>query len=287
MFRYRVCNLNILSEVQIPIFEIEKKSFNKDIQITIKNNYPNQDFGDYDTVFSNDSVYYKSKPGLIFEILNNSDIIIYISNEIDKGKIWELLIGLPLGYALRKKGFMVMHGSSVSMNGQAVCIVGSSGLGKSTLALSLVEKGFKFLTEDLCVIKDGIIHFYSQWVKIDKNLKNKIKIDSNEHVQLSFDSRERNLIKIKKENCSENATPKAIYFPVISDNKNIEQMKNDEIFKFLFANSYRIKDDEESDLKMIANTIKSFDCYYFQRNINSPINDNIDFLLSHIESILD
>ena len=287
MFRYRVCNLNILSEVQIPVFEIEDKSFNSDILITLKDNYPNQDFRDSDTVFSNDAIYYKSKPGLIFKILSNSDIIIYKSEEIDEDKVWEMLIGVPFGYALRKKGFMVMHGSSVVINNQAVCIVGSSGLGKSTLAISLVERGFNFLTEDLCIIKDDIIHFYSSWIKIDKNLKNKIKTDLSEHIDLSFDSRGRELIKIRKKDLSNNASTKAIYFPIIGDNNNIEQMKDHEIFKFLFANSYRIENDKESDLKMIAGMIKAINCYSFQRNINSPVNENVDFLLSHIRSILD
>jgi len=287
MFRYRVCNLNILSEVQIPVFEIEDKSFNSDILITLKDNYPNQDFRDSDTVFSNDAIYYKSKPGLIFKILSNSDIIIYKSEEIDEDKVWEMLIGVPFGYALRKKGFMVMHGSSVVINNQAVCIVGSSGLGKSTLAISLVERGFNFLTEDLCIIKDDIIHFYSSWIKIDKNLKNKIKTDLNEHIDLSFDTRGRELIKIRKKDLSNNASTKAIYFPMIGDNNNIEQMKDHEIFKFLFANSYRIENDKESDLKMIAGMIKAINCYSFQRNINSPVNENVDFLLSHIKSILD
>ena len=287
MFRYKVCNLNVLSEIVIPAFDIQSESFDKAIKISLKNNLPDDDFKDSDTIFSDDSIYYKSKPGLIFKILGNSDIIIYRSKEIDKEKIWEMLIGVPFGYALRKKGFMVMHGSSVVINGQAICIVGSSGLGKSTLAISLVDKGFKFLTEDLAIIKDNTVHFYSSWIKIDKKLKNKSKPDLNINIDLSFDSRERQLVKISKENCAENATPKAIYFPIIGDDKNIKQMKNHEIFKFLFTNSYRIENEKESDLAMIADMMRNFNFYYFQRNINSPIDENVNFLLSHIESILD
>ena len=64
-------------------------------------------------------------------------------------------------------------------------------------------------------------------------------------------------------------------------------MKNHEIFKFLFTNSYRIENEQETDLAMIADMIKSFDFYSFQRNIDSPIDENVNFLLSHVESILD
>ena len=287
MFQYKVCGLNVLSEIYIPAFDALNKPFDIEIKISLKTNLPDKDFKDSDTIFSDDSIYYKSKPGLIFKVLGNSDIIIYKSKEIDEDKIWEMLIGVPFGYALRKKGFMVMHGSSVVINGQAICIVGSSGLGKSTLALSLVKKGFKFLTEDLAIIKDNTVHFYSSWIKIDKKLKNKSKTDLNKNIDLSFDSRGRELIKIGTEHVSERATPKAIYFPIIGDNKNIEQMKDSEIFKFLFTNSYRIENEKESELAMIADMIKSFDFYSFQRNINSPIDENVDFLLSHIKSILD
>jgi len=287
MFQYKVCGLNVLSEVNIPVFQANTESNSHNIKITLGNNFINIDFKDSDTIFSDDSIYYKSKPGLIFKILSNSDIIIYKSKQIDKDKVWEMLIGVPFGYALRKKGFMVMHGSSVVINNQAVCIVGSSGLGKSTLAISLIERGFKFLTEDLCIIKDNIIHFYSSWIKIDKKLKNKLKNDLSDRIDLSFDSRGRELIKIRKDDFSENVSTKAIYFPVIGDNNNIKQMKDHEIFKFLFANSYRIENDKESDLKMIAGMIKSVDYFSFQRNINSPVNENVDFLLSHIKSILD
>ena len=287
MFHYKVCSLNVLSDVHIPVFKAIKNSHKHDLKITLSSNFINEDFQESNTIFLDNSVYYKSRPGLIFKISSNSDITIYRSNEIDINKVWEMLIGVPFGYALRKKGFMVLHGSSVVVNGQAVCIVGSSGLGKSTLALSLVERGFSFLTEDLSIIKDDIVHFYSSWIKIDKNLKNKIKTDSNKNIGLSFDSRGRELFKMSKENCSENAAPKAIYFPIFGDDKNIEQMNDHEIFKFLFAYSYRIENEEESDLAMIADMMKNFNFYSFQRNINSPVDENVDFLSSHIESILD
>ena len=120
MFRYKVCNLNVLSEIFIPTFDVQNEFIKYDIKITLENNLPEKDFKDSDTIFSDDSIYYKSKPGLIFKILGNSDIIIYKSKEINQDKVWEMLIGIPFGYALRKKGFIIMHGSSVVMNGQAV-----------------------------------------------------------------------------------------------------------------------------------------------------------------------
>ena len=51
-----------------------------------------------------------------------------------------------------------------------ICIVGSSGLGKSTLAISLVDKVSSFNRRS-CTIKDNTVHFYSSWIKIDETKK--------------------------------------------------------------------------------------------------------------------
>ena len=113
MFHYKVCDLSVLSDVHIPVFKAIKNPLKHDIKITLSSNFINKDFQESNTIFLDNSIYYKSRPGLIFKILSNSDIIIYKSNEINQDKIWEMLIGVPFGYALRNKGFVVLHGSSV------------------------------------------------------------------------------------------------------------------------------------------------------------------------------
>jgi hypothetical protein len=58
---------------------------------------------------------------------------------------------LPL--ALSKQGKLVFHGSSVAIGTGAVAFMGESGRGKSTLAASFATNGFRFLTEDVLVVK--------------------------------------------------------------------------------------------------------------------------------------
>jgi HprK-related kinase B len=52
-----------------------------------------------------------------------------------------------------KRGCMLMHASGVVLKGRGMAIAGFSGMGKSTLALALMNRGFKFLSNDRLLIK--------------------------------------------------------------------------------------------------------------------------------------
>ena len=66
-----------------------------------------------------------------------------------------VVTGELFSVVLRQRGMLVLHGSGVSKDGQAVGFIGDSGWGKSTLAASLVERGWELLTDDLLVV-DGL-----------------------------------------------------------------------------------------------------------------------------------
>jgi hypothetical protein len=65
------------------------------------------------------------------------------------------LLGQVLSHALIKLGFEPIHATVVEMGGEAVGFMGDSGLGKSTLAAALVRVGFRLLTDDLLILKNG------------------------------------------------------------------------------------------------------------------------------------
>ena len=47
MFRYKVCNLNVLSEIFIPVFHVQNDFIKYEIKITLENNLPDKDFKDF------------------------------------------------------------------------------------------------------------------------------------------------------------------------------------------------------------------------------------------------
>lgn len=57
----------------------------------------------------------------------------------------------PLALSLQMK--LVLHGSAVEIDGQALAFLGESGRGKSTLAVRFIESGCRFLADDAVVIE--------------------------------------------------------------------------------------------------------------------------------------
>jgi hypothetical protein len=62
------------------------------------------------------------------------------------------LVGSAFGALFHQRGLVCLHGSSVDLDGRAVCFLGFSGAGKSTLAAACGRRGLPVLADDLCVI---------------------------------------------------------------------------------------------------------------------------------------
>ncbi len=63
------------------------------------------------------------------------------------------LLGRVMALAAHADGRLTLHASAVSVAGRAVAFVGPKHAGKSTLALALVRKGARLLTDDTLVVR--------------------------------------------------------------------------------------------------------------------------------------
>lgn len=100
--------------------------------------------------------FYLSIPNIARFLALPKENLIQIERADDTVPIQTLntwLLGTMLAYILQYHGYLVLHGSSVLINGKAVIFSGQSGAGKSTLAASFMQKGYSFLTDDLVVIQ--------------------------------------------------------------------------------------------------------------------------------------
>lgn len=68
----------------------------------------------------------------------------------DPGELALHLIGTCFTVLLQQRGYLVMHGSAISVDGRAVLFCGASGAGKSTLAAMLCRRGYPLLNDDVC-----------------------------------------------------------------------------------------------------------------------------------------
>ncbi|MBI2566492.1 MAG: hypothetical protein HYV63_05615 [Candidatus Schekmanbacteria bacterium] len=64
-----------------------------------------------------------------------------------------VLQGIGLGYCLRLRQVLCMHGAVVERDGAAIALLGLAGAGKSTLAASLIQRGFALVADDLVVLE--------------------------------------------------------------------------------------------------------------------------------------
>jgi hypothetical protein len=62
------------------------------------------------------------------------------------------LLGPVLGFALRQRGTVTLHASSLSIQGNAIALVGEAEAGKSTTAAALALRGWPVLGEDVCAL---------------------------------------------------------------------------------------------------------------------------------------
>ena len=72
----------------------------------------------------------------------------------DPGELALHLIGTCFTVLLQQRGYLVMHGSAISVHGRAVLFCGPSGAGKSTLAAMLCRRGYPLLNDDVCCLSE-------------------------------------------------------------------------------------------------------------------------------------
>lgn len=58
------------------------------------------------------------------------------------------LLGTVMGALLHQRGLLLLHGSSVAINGSAIVFLGHKGRGKSTIASKLYSRGHHFISDD-------------------------------------------------------------------------------------------------------------------------------------------
>src|SRR5690242_20482082 len=56
---------------------------------------------------------------------------------------------------MERRGFQLVHGAAIGLNGEGVLITGKGGLGKSTTALACLDAGMQYAADDFLVVEPG------------------------------------------------------------------------------------------------------------------------------------
>ena len=100
-------------------------------------------------------------PNLVRVLVSGGqDIIVALEEGATAPDAAGYVLGTGFGVLLHQRGALVLHGSAVARDGQAIILCGDSRAGKSTLAAALCREGCEFVADDLCVLTpDGAGRF--------------------------------------------------------------------------------------------------------------------------------
>lgn len=115
-----------------------------------------------------------------FEIREGRLIVVDPHPGLDEKYLTPYILGSAMAVILNQRGFLVLHASSVEINGGAVAFMGWTGYGKSTTAMALHNKGHPLVTDDILAVnvdKKGlpIVSPAFPRIKLSKDFFNSIK----------------------------------------------------------------------------------------------------------------
>ena len=233
------------------------------------------------------TLFYRKEIGL-FNI--NKDRIEYKkSRHCSDHDFLRVLLSLPIGYCLMHNNNLVVHASVVSKNNNASLFIGKSGMGKSVLAYQLIEKDFKFLSEDICTItEENFVQPSMPFIKLSEEFINN---NFQETYQLNSDKRERKGLFIDQEKFLH--SPQKIKNIFILNNSSSDLCEITNITKkkslpLIFKNSFKslpLLSDKKFDEQIIKRILNLDNEVNFYSVFNSPNrhqerNEKIEILIS-------
>lgn len=152
--RYRAYGMVIQSDLALPELEGDAGSGAPDLVIRLRaiDRAAPAEFGAMITRFDPGEAFLAWGGIAKFLILDGSEVIVEPAAGQDESFINYPLLGAVLAIVLDMRGFLVLHGSAVTIGGRAALFLGDKGAGKSTTASALVAAGYGLLTDDVLAV---------------------------------------------------------------------------------------------------------------------------------------
>ena len=84
-----------------------------------------------------------------FLVQQGARITVQIQPGADQDSVRLFLLGSAFGALLAQRGLLVLHGNAIRIGDQCLVCVGTSGIGKSTLAAGFLKRGYSVLADDV------------------------------------------------------------------------------------------------------------------------------------------
>jgi len=196
MYSYSAYGLGIHSEFPLP--ELNAAIVEKDIVVQIRkldnnklptiDNQPNLKINPNEIVLSIEEVG-------TFEIIEGKVINVSPAPNVEDALLSRYLIGTVMALLLYQRGLLVLHASSININGSAVSFLGNPGSGKSSIVAALHKNGHEIITDDVSAIDFNGENFkvlpgYPQ-IKLSNEVARSLVYDLNSSIRLDKQEEKR------------------------------------------------------------------------------------------------
>lgn len=152
MYQYYIYGLGIHSEIKL--YNLEEQEVKKDVLIhygEVSEEIVRYTKEGLNSSMSLTRVWFRNDVGH-FVITSGNDILVQPSDSVGENDLASFVLGWGLSFLFQMRGFSAIHSSAVEIQNQAVLISGVSGAGKSTIALSLIHAGYRYLADDIVMV---------------------------------------------------------------------------------------------------------------------------------------
>lgn len=112
-----------------------------------------------------------------FIISQGNDILVQPLGAVSEQDLASFILGWCVAFLFQLRGSSAIHSSALQIDDHAVLVSGVSGSGKSTIALSLIQTGYRYLADDIAMLdpqKDMMIWPAFPQQKVCRNVANQM-----------------------------------------------------------------------------------------------------------------
>jgi hypothetical protein len=161
-----------------------------------------------------------------FFIADGKEILIDPYPQASEKTIRLYLLGSSMGCLLHQRRLLPLHANALQYEKEAVMFMGRSGIGKSTLAAAMKDRGYKVLADDVCAIKTfadnkSVIYPGVPQIKLWKEAAHYLKEDVSLLKRILPDE-EKYALPIADAYCSQPLPLRSIYLLDFYDGKELK-----------------------------------------------------------------
>ncbi len=155
MFQYYLYGLGIHTEIKL--YDLDEQNVEKDVWIhygKVPEEIREFTAKGLASTMSPDRVWFRNDIGH-FIITGGNDILVEPMGDVSENDLASFVLGWCIAFLFQLRGASAIHCSAIEIEDQAVLIAGLSGAGKSTIALSFIEAGYRYLVDDIAMVDPG------------------------------------------------------------------------------------------------------------------------------------